>query len=108
MVVRSLFLAMAVVTSAQADMSFEIINRMVIDCNRAQEQYEFLESEKSTTGDKFKSSIMNNTLLGSLYAKATGQSKWAYTTRSGTRDAVIKLKQQQIREYCWNPIPLGY
>lgn len=91
-----------------ADMSFEIINRMSIDCNQAQQQYDFLESEKSSKTDKLKSNLLSNTLLGGLVAKITNQEKWAYTTKSGTRDAVIKFKQQQIREYCWNPIPIGY
>lgn len=102
------------ITSADAkergNLSFEIIDHMRIDCSMAVEQYNFLESERSTTGDKLKSSVYSKTLLGSLFAKITNQDKWAYTTRSGLRDAVIKYKQSQIREYCWggNGVPIGY
>lgn len=102
------------ITSANAEergnLSFEIIDHMRIECSRAKEQYAFLESERSTTGDKLKASVYSRTFLGSLYAHVTNQDKWAYTTRSGTRDAVIKFKQQQIRDYCWggNGVPSGY
>ena len=102
------------ITSANAEergnLSFEIIDHLVIDCSRATEQYAFLEGERSTTGDKLKASVYSKTFLGSIYAQLTNQDKWAYTTRSGTRDAVIKLKQRQIREHCWggNGVPSGY
>lgn len=102
------------ITSAKAEergnLSFEIIDNLRIDCSRATEQYNFLESERSTRSDKLKSSVYNRTLLGSLYARFTNQDKWAYTTRSGLRDAVINLKQEQIREHCWggNGVPTGY
>lgn len=104
----------ATITSVNAkergNISFAIIDNLRIDCSRAVEQYNFLEGERSTKSDKFKSSLYNRTLLGSLYAKFTKQDQWAYTTRSGLRDAVINLKQEQIREYCWggNGVPTGY
>lgn len=105
--VAILLLSTTIATSANAD-AFDIINRMPIDCSVAQQQYDFLESEKSTKIDRLKSSAYSKTFIGSLYAQFTGKSKWAYTTGSGTRDAVIKLKQNQIREYCWPSIPTGY
>ena len=105
--IATVLLTTAITSHASAD-AFEIINRMPIDCSVAQQQYDFLESEKSTKIDRLKSSAYSKTFIGSLYAQFTGKSKWAYTTGSGTRGAVIKLKQNQIREYCWPSIPTGY
>jgi hypothetical protein len=102
-----LLLSTTIATTVQAD-AFDIINRLPIDCSVAQQQYDFLESERSTKMDRLESSAYSKTFLGSLFAEYTGKTKWAYTTGSGTRDAVINLKQSQIREYCWPSIPTGY
>lgn len=90
------------------DMNFERINHLVIDCQIAQAQFEWLEEQRSNKVDKLKASVYNNTRAGQIYANFTGKTKWAYTTRSGIRDAVINLKQDQIREYCWPTVPIGY
>lgn len=106
-IVAMLLLSTTMATTSHAD-AFDIINRMPIDCSVAQQQYDFLESERSTNSDKLKSSFYAKTTLGNIIARFNGKSNWAYTTRSGTRDAVIDLKQSQIREYCWPNVPTGY
>jgi len=94
--------------TSTADMDFERINHLVIDCKIAKAQFTWLEEQRSTKVDKLTSAVYNNTRAGQIYAKFTGKSKWAYTTRSGLRNAVIDLKQSQIRDYCWPSIPIGY
>lgn len=94
--------------TSTADMEFERINHLVIDCQIAEAQYNWLEEHRSTKVDKLTSAVYNSTRAGQIYANFTGKTKWAYTTRSGIRDAVINLKQSQIREYCWPTIPIGY
>ena len=94
--------------TSTADMDFERINHLIIDCKIAKAQYKWLEEQRSTKVDKLTSAVYNNTRAGQIYAKFTGKSKWAYTTRSGLRNAVIDLKQSQIRDYCWPSIPIGY
>ena len=94
--------------TSTADMNFERINHLVIDCKIAKAQYDWLESEKSGKVDKLTSSVYSNTRAGQIYASFTGKTKWAYTTRSGLRNAVIDFKQDQIREHCWPTVPIGY
>ncbi len=94
--------------TSTADMDFERINHLIIDCKIAKAQYKWLEEQRSTKVDKLTSAVYNNTRAGQIYAKFTGKSKWAYTTRSGLRNAVIDLKQSQIRDYCWPSVPIGY
>ena len=106
--IASLLLTTTIATTSQADVGFEIINRLIIDCSVAQQQFDFLESERSTSIDKLKSSLYAKTVLGNLVAELTGKNEWASTIGNGVRDGVIDLKQQQIREYCWPTIPIGY
>ena len=94
--------------TSTADMDFETINHLVIDCNLAEKQYKWLEEQRSSKVDKLTSAVYNNTRAGQIYANFTGKAKWAYTTRSGMRNAVIDFKQGQIREYCWPTVPIGY
>lgn len=105
--IATILLTTAITSHANAD-AFDIINHMRIDCSVAKQQYDFLESERSTTSDKLRASFYAKTNLGNIIAQFRGTTNWAYTTRSGTRDAVINLKQSQIREYCWPTIPIGY
>jgi len=94
--------------TSTADMDFERINHLVVDCKIAKAQYNWLDSKRTDKVDKLKSSVYSNTRAGQIYASFTGQSKWAYTTRSGLRNAVIDFKQSQIREHCWPTMPIGY
>ena len=41
-----------VFTNIMADMDFETINHLVIDCNPAEKQYNWLEEQRSTKVDK--------------------------------------------------------
>jgi len=105
--VAMLLLSTTIATTSYAD-AYNIINNLPIDCEMAHEQWDFLENERSTIGDKLKASAYSKTTLGGLIAQFTGKSEWAYITGSGTRDAVIDFKQNQIREYCWDNVPIGY
>jgi hypothetical protein len=94
--------------TSTADMNFEKINHLVIDCNIAKAQYSWLEEQRSDKVDKLTSAVYTNTRAGQIYAEFTGKRKWAYTTRSGLRNAVIDLKQSQIRDHCFTNVPIGY
>mgnify|MGYP000149971865 CR=1 FL=1 len=94
----------------KGDMAYEIMDHMVIDCRKAEQQYAFLESERTTKMQKLKAGFLNKTLIGSMYAGYNSETKWAYKTNSGTRDGIIDLQQKRIKELCYggNGVPAGY
>ena len=56
--------------TSTADMDFETINHLVIDCNIAEKQYKWLEEQRSSKVDKLTPAVYNNTRAGQIHASS--------------------------------------
>ncbi len=81
-------------------LSFEELSRFKIDCDRRNEQYEFLESQKYSSDERiilYFQTLFPPTLFTML---RDGTLKDNHDGMDGKHEAMIRMAQRQIKEHC--------
>jgi hypothetical protein len=81
-------------------MSAQDLSEFKIDCNRRQEQYEFLESQKYTNNQRFNLGLQMTSVLGMISNAYRGTADDSSAGMNGEHEAMIKAQQRQLRQRC--------
>lgn len=87
-------------TSTPARLSVTELSEFKIDCNKRQQQYDFLESQKYTEWERIKLALQLTSVPGILSNMYNSTSQDTSAGMAGEHEVFIKHKQRTIREYC--------
>lgn len=81
-------------------MSADDLSKYQIDCNRRNEQYQFLESQKYTSDQRFILAGQMTSVLGIISNAWNGTAADSSAGMNGEHEAMIKAQQRQLRQRC--------
>jgi hypothetical protein len=83
-----------------ARMSYQDLNHFKVDCNRRDEQWQFLESQKYSQLDRIKVTLQMTSVVGLASNAANGTYQDSADTINFRHEAMIKHIQREIRQQC--------
>lgn len=83
-----------------ARMSADELSAFKIDCNRRNEQYQFLESQKYSVNERLMLAFQSTSILGILSNSYNGTSADTRAALKMEHEAMIKAQQRQLRQRC--------
>lgn len=89
-----------VACTTPARMSAQDLGTFQFDCEHAQEQYNFLESQKYTQNERLIIAMQMTSILGLLSNAANNTGDDSSAALRGEHEAMIKMAQQRLVEYC--------
>lgn len=87
-------------TSVPVRMSFNELSTFKVDCNRRNEQYQFLESQKYSQWDRLKVAFGMTSVVGIVSNAYNGTSQDSADAMSMKHEAMIKHAQREIQQQC--------
>ena len=87
-------------TTAPTRMSFDELRTFKVDCNRREEQYRFLESQKYSEMDRLKVALQMTSILGIASNAYNGTVQDSADTLDFKHEAMIKHAQREIKQQC--------
>jgi hypothetical protein len=83
-----------------ARMSADELSAFKIDCNRRNEQYQFLESQKYSPNERLMIALQSTSIVGILSNSYNGTSNDTRAALNMEHEAMIKAHQRSLRQYC--------
>jgi hypothetical protein len=87
-------------TTTPTRLSADELSEFKIDCNKRQEQHDFLESQKYTEWERIKLALQLTSIPGILANMYNGTAQDTSAGMAGEHEVFIKHKQRKIREHC--------
>lgn len=81
-------------------MSADELSAFKIDCDRRDEQYQFLESQKYSSNERLMIALQSTSILGILSNSYNGTSVDTRAALNMEHEAMIKANQRSLRQYC--------
>lgn len=87
-------------TTAPTRMTFDELRTFKVDCDRREEQYKFLESQKYSQWDRLKVAFQMTSMIGIVSSTYNGTAQDNADTLDFKHEAMIKHAQRELREHC--------
>ena len=87
-------------TTTPTRMSFDELRTFKLDCDRREEQYKFLESQKYSQTDRLKVALQMTSITGIALNLYNGTMQDSADTMDSKHEAMIKHAQREIRQQC--------
>jgi hypothetical protein len=87
-------------TTTPTRMSANELSEFQINCDKRQEQHDFLESQKYTEWERIKLAFQLTSIPGIVSNMYNGTAQDTSAGMAGEHEVFIKHKQRKIREYC--------
>lgn len=81
-------------------MSADDLANFQYDCNKREEQYRFLESQKYSDNERLMVALQMTSILGIVSNMYNGTAEDSSAAMRGEHEAMIKHKQRILREQC--------
>ena len=81
-------------------MSFDELRTFKVDCNRREEKYKFLESQKYSQTDRLKVALQMTGITGIALNLYNGTMQDSADAMDSKHEAMIKHAQRELRENC--------
>lgn len=83
-----------------ARMSATDLSEFKIDCDQRHNQYQFLESQKYTSNQRFNLGLQMTSIVGMISNAYNGTGADSSAGINGEHEAMIKAQQRQLRQRC--------
>lgn len=81
-------------------MSANELSAYQINCNKRDEQYQFLESQRYSEWDRLKTAFQMTSVLGIISNSYNGTARDSSAAMNMEHEAMIKAQQRQLRQRC--------
>ena len=81
-------------------MSFDELRTFKVDCDRREEQYKFLESQKYSQTDRLKVALQMTGMTGIAFNMYNGTMQDSADAMDSKHEAMINHAQRELRENC--------